>query len=135
QHIATTLVTSKMAENVSRQNGPVTVQKQIALEQGIIVPQDTCHTIMHQNDPAGAEVCFPGKKSKKVCGHLTGIGILQEIHADSHEKLNWKALRMGTVSLDIYGMHDHASGHILMNDIVPNAQCRFTVGHLYLDLV
>ncbi|KAJ7587663.1 hypothetical protein C8J56DRAFT_755910, partial [Mycena floridula] len=102
--IATTLVTSKMAENVSRQNGPVTVQKQIALEQGIIVPWDTCDTIMHQNGPTGAEVRFPGKKSKKVHGHLTGIGLLQEIYADGHEKLDWRALRTGTVSLNVYGM-------------------------------
>ncbi|KAJ7587720.1 hypothetical protein C8J56DRAFT_1050959 [Mycena floridula] len=50
-----------MAENVSRQNGPVTVQKQITLEQGIIVPQDTCRTIM-QNDPTGAEELEYSKK-------------------------------------------------------------------------
>ncbi|KAJ7573522.1 hypothetical protein C8J56DRAFT_1066023 [Mycena floridula] len=135
-HIATGLITEKMVANVSCQNGPVTVQKQIALEHGIIIPRDTCRNIMLANDPDGAEVRYPGRKNaKKVRGHLTGIGVLQEVHADGHEELNWKALRMGMVSLDIYGIRDHCSGRILMNDVVLNAHCRFTVGHLYLDLV
>ncbi|KAJ7590443.1 hypothetical protein C8J56DRAFT_888594 [Mycena floridula] len=100
-HIATGLITEKMVANVSHQNGPVMVQKQIALEHGIIIPCDTCHNIMLANDPDGAEVHYPGRKNaKKVCGHLTRIGVLQEVHADGHEKLNWKALRMGTVTVD-----------------------------------
>ncbi|KAF9257300.1 hypothetical protein L218DRAFT_879756, partial [Marasmius fiardii PR-910] len=61
-------------------------------------------------------------------------GIYQEIHADGHEKLNSKALRMGEVSIDQYGMRCHTSGYILLQQAVPNAPCESTVAHLYLDL-
>lgn len=64
-----------------------------------------------------------------------GSGVFQEVHCDGHEKLNTKALRMGPVSIDIYGMRCHSSGKLLHYTVVPNARCSSTVGHIYLDFV
>ncbi|KAF9255698.1 hypothetical protein L218DRAFT_1032873, partial [Marasmius fiardii PR-910] len=83
-----------------------------------------------------SEARFPGKKVPRPRGNLKlGDGIYQEIHADGHEKLNSKALRMGEVSIDQYGMRCHTSGYILLQQAVPNARCESTVAHLYLDLI
>ncbi|KAJ7932261.1 hypothetical protein B0H13DRAFT_1593476, partial [Mycena leptocephala] len=62
---------------------------------------------------------------------LTDTGIYYEIHFDGHEKLNFKALRIGPVGIDIYGSRCHSSSKM----VVPNARCSSTVGHYYLDLV
>ncbi|KAF7345210.1 hypothetical protein MSAN_01897500 [Mycena sanguinolenta] len=58
-----------------------------------------------------------------------------EIHLDGHEKLNFKALRMGRASIDMYGGRCHGSGYIVHLAVVPNARCPSTIGHSYLDLV
>ncbi|KAJ6614263.1 hypothetical protein B0H10DRAFT_2266519 [Mycena sp. CBHHK59/15] len=58
-----------------------------------------------------------------------------EIHFDGHEKLNFKALRMGPVGIDIYGSRCHSSSKMIKFLVVPNARCSSTVGHYYLDLV
>ncbi|KAJ6454096.1 hypothetical protein C8R47DRAFT_943016, partial [Mycena vitilis] len=56
-------------------------------------------------------------------------------HFDGHEKLNFKALRMGHVGVDIYGARCHSSSKMVKFLVVPNARCSSTVGHYYLDLV
>ncbi|KAJ7197696.1 hypothetical protein C8J57DRAFT_1018632, partial [Mycena rebaudengoi] len=66
---------------------------------------------------------------------LTDTAVYYEIHFDGHEKLNFKALRMGRASVDMYGGRCHGSDYIVHMTVVPNARCAFTVGHLYLDLV
>ncbi|KAJ7269124.1 hypothetical protein C8J57DRAFT_1066839, partial [Mycena rebaudengoi] len=66
---------------------------------------------------------------------LTDTAVYYEIHLDGHEKLNFKALRMGRASVDMYGGRCHGSDYIVHMTVVPNARCAFTVGHLYLDLV
>jgi hypothetical protein len=97
---------------------------------------DTVREIMKDNYPHGAEIRFPGKKKLPPRGQLLiGRGVFQEVHCDGHEKLNAKALRMGPVSIDMYGMRCHSSGKVLHMEVVPNARCSSTVGHLYLDFV
>jgi hypothetical protein len=87
-------------------------------------------------DPDGAEARFPGRRRQpKARGHLTDTGIYYEVHLDGHEKLNFKALRMGPVGIDIYGSRCHSSSKMVKFLVVPNARCSSTVGHFYLDLV
>lgn len=91
---------------------------------------------MHDNFPDGFELRFPGRnKVPKKRGHLDGRGVFLELHCDGHEKLNTKALQMGPVGIDIYGMRCHASGMIIIESVVPNARCESTIGHCYLDMV
>ncbi|KAJ7145060.1 hypothetical protein C8R43DRAFT_953510 [Mycena crocata] len=136
QHIASTLVAEAMASNVSSRNGPQTVQTQISLQDGIKIPRDTVRRLMADIDPDGAEARFPGRRREpKKRGHLTDTGIYYELHFDGHEKLNFKALRMGRVGIDIYGARCHSSSKMVKFLVVPNARCSSTVGHYYLDLV
>jgi hypothetical protein len=87
-------------------------------------------------DPDGAEARFPGRRRQpKKRGHLTDTGVYYELHFDGHEKLNFKALRMGPVGIDIYGSRCHSSSKMIKFLAVPNARCSSTVGHYYLDLV
>ncbi|KAJ7854451.1 hypothetical protein B0H13DRAFT_1903645 [Mycena leptocephala] len=79
-HIASTLTAGVMMNNVSSCNGPRTVQNQISLQDGIKIP----------------------RRQPKQRGHLTDTGVYYEIHFDGHEKLNFKALRMGPVGIEIY---------------------------------
>jgi hypothetical protein len=91
---------------------------------------------MAEIDPDGAETRFPGRKRQpKQRGHLTDTGVYYELHFDGHEKLNFKALRMGPVGIDIYGSRCHSSSQMVKFMAVPNARCSSTVGHYYLDLV
>ncbi|KAJ7260158.1 hypothetical protein C8J57DRAFT_1637757 [Mycena rebaudengoi] len=135
-HIASTLVAEATMNNVSSRNGPQTVQNQISLQDGIKIPRDTVRRIMADIDPDGAEVRFPGRRRQpKQRGHLTDTGVYYELHFDGHEKLNFKALRMGPVGIDIYGSRCHSSSKLVKFLVVPNARCSSTVGHYYLDLV
>ncbi|KAJ7331314.1 hypothetical protein DFH08DRAFT_708282, partial [Mycena albidolilacea] len=52
-----------------------------------------------------------------------------------HEKLNFKALWMGPVGINIYGSRCHSSSQMVKFMAFPNARCSSTVGHYYLDLV
>lgn len=93
---------------------------------------------MLQSDPEGFDFRDPTQKVKvpQCKGHLTGLGVFEELHLDGHEKLNWKALGLGRdVGIDIYGMKDHSSGTVVAEYVVPNARCEDTVAHCYLDMV
>lgn len=91
---------------------------------------------MHEEAPDGAELRDPaGKRKKKLRGHLTGIGIWQECHADGHEKLAKQALRMGGVGIPIYGIREHGSGAFALLKAVPNDRDECTIGHVYLDFI
>jgi hypothetical protein len=91
---------------------------------------------MSDIDPDGAEARFPGRRHQpKKRGHLTDTGVYFELHFDGHEKLNFKALRMGPVGIDIYGSRCHSSSKMVKFLVVPNSRCSSTVGHYYLDLV
>ncbi|KAJ7768663.1 hypothetical protein DFH07DRAFT_866812 [Mycena maculata] len=124
-HIASTLIVEVITNNVSSRNGPRTVQNQISLQDGTKIPRDTVRRLMADIDPDGAEARFPGRRRQpKRRGHLTDTG-----------KLNFKALRMGPVGIDIYGSRCHSSSRMVKFLVVPNARCSSTVGHYYLDLV
>ncbi|KAF7325456.1 hypothetical protein MKEN_00393900 [Mycena kentingensis (nom. inval.)] len=134
-HIATTLVANQMAENVTGMNGPTTIQNRVALVDGVILPRGLVRQIMQALDPNGAARRFPSKRPPKDRSTLTDSAVYYEVHSDGHEKLNFKALRMGRASIDMYGKRDHGSGAVLLLSVVPNARCGATVGHLYLDMV
>ncbi|KAF7338929.1 hypothetical protein MVEN_01969000 [Mycena venus] len=135
-HISATLVAEVMMNNVSSRNGPRTIQTQISLQHGVKIPRDTVRRVMLDLDPDGAEARFPGcRRQPKQRGHLTDTGVFYELHFDGHEKLNFKALRMGPVGIDIYGARCHSSSKMVKFLVVPNARCSSTVGHYYLDLV
>ncbi|KAJ6596378.1 hypothetical protein DFH09DRAFT_1244311 [Mycena vulgaris] len=136
EHIASTLVAEVMTSNVSSRNGPQTIQTQISLQDSIKIPRDTVRRLMADIDPDSAETRYPGRRRQsKQRGHLTDTGVYYELHFDGHEKLNFKALRMGPVGIDIYGSRCHSSSTMVKFLVVPNARCSSTVGHYYLDLV
>lgn len=98
--------------------------------------RDTVRRLMADIDPNGAEARFPGRRRQpKQRGHLTDTGVYYEVHFDGHEKLNFKALQMGPVGIDIYGSRCHSSSKMVKFLVGPNAHCSSTVGHYYLDLV
>ncbi|KAJ6624691.1 hypothetical protein B0H10DRAFT_2174430 [Mycena sp. CBHHK59/15] len=123
-HIASTLIAEAITNNVSSRNGPQTIQNQISRQDGIKIP-----SLMADIDPGGTEARFPGHRHQpKQRGHLTDTGVY-EIHFDGHEKLNFKALRMGPVGIDIYGSRCHSSSKMIKFLIVPNGGSE--TGELY----
>ncbi|KAJ7216710.1 hypothetical protein C8J57DRAFT_1599991 [Mycena rebaudengoi] len=134
-HISRSLISKQMAENPTGTNGPNTIQKRVELIEGIPLARDLFHEIMHVLDPGGSQRRFPTKRTRKPRTVLTDVAVFYEIHLDGHEKLNFKALRMGKASIDVYGGKCHGSGYIVLMEVVPNARCGITCGHLYLDLV
>ncbi|KAK7014509.1 hypothetical protein R3P38DRAFT_2638165 [Favolaschia claudopus] len=136
EHISATIIGEVISDNASSRKGPGTVQTQIAREHGVKIPRDTVRRLMADLDPGGAEIRYPGRnRTPKQRGHLTDTGVYYEVHFDGHEKLNFKALRMGRVGIDIYGSRCHSSSRMIKFLTVPNARCSSTVGHYYLDLV
>ncbi|KAJ7093607.1 hypothetical protein C8R44DRAFT_645917 [Mycena epipterygia] len=101
-----------------------------------ISSRDTVHWVMFNLDLDGAKARFPGcRHQPKQCGHLTDTRVFYELHFDGHEKLNFKALQMGPVGIDIYGARCHSSSKMVKFLVVPNGCCSSMVGHYYLDLV
>ncbi|KAE9403507.1 hypothetical protein BT96DRAFT_990167 [Gymnopus androsaceus JB14] len=124
--VATTAISTAVAGDIGGRNGPSTIQQTI----------DTVQKVMKANFPHGTESRFPGKHTKRLRGHLViGSGVFQEVHCDGHEKLNSKALCLGSVNIDMYGMQCHSSGKVLHDIFVPNTRCSSTIGHIYLDFV
>jgi hypothetical protein len=69
---------------------------------------------MSDLDPDRAEARFPGRRRQlKKRGHLTDTGVYYGLHFDGHEKLNFKALRMGPVGIDIYGSRYYSSSRMV----------------------
>ncbi|KAJ7588666.1 hypothetical protein C8J56DRAFT_785419 [Mycena floridula] len=134
--VATSIVSEIVTRDVRQGQGPTTVQRLAALQHNALLPRSMVREVMQAIAPGGADIRRPGKRrALKPRGALNGIGIFQEIHADGHEKLSEKALKMGAgIGIDVYGMRDHI-GKVLMMKVVPNARCSTTVGHLYLDMV
>jgi hypothetical protein len=142
-----------MAENVTGTNGPNTIQKRIVLQDGVPLARQVYWSLlrssisafavfraivrgtMHALDPGDPARRFPSKRPPKVRSTLTNSAVYYEVHLDGHAKLNFKALRMGRASIDMYGGRWHGSGYIVHLTVVPNARWAFTIGHLYLDLV
>ncbi|KAJ7790815.1 hypothetical protein B0H14DRAFT_2625637 [Mycena olivaceomarginata] len=134
-HILRSLISKQMAENPTGTNGPNTIQKCVEIIEGVALPRGLVCETMHALDPSGSQRHFPTKCTCKPCTVLTDVAIFYEIHLDGHEKLNFKALQMGTTSIDVYGGKCHGSGYIVLMDVIPNARCGIMCGYLYLDLV
>ncbi|KAL0578180.1 hypothetical protein V5O48_003811 [Marasmius crinis-equi] len=132
--VVITAVCSAAGSDIACQNGPNSIRDQIRQNRRMLIPRDTVRTIMHDNFPNGADLRFPGKHVPRRRGTLKiGRGVHQEVHCDGHEKLSSKALRMGSVGIDIYGMRCHTSGRILHEVAIPHSRCSSTIGHVYLD--
>ncbi|KAL0062901.1 hypothetical protein AAF712_010222 [Marasmius tenuissimus] len=106
--VATTTVSTIMSKDLAARNGPNTIQHILRRQHNCYVPRDTIRRIARKIFPHGSEARYPGKKAP--------------------------TLRMG-VSIDIYGARCHTSGVVLLDEVVPNARCSSTIGHLYLDMV
>jgi hypothetical protein len=153
EHICTTLITKQMAENVTGINRPNTIQKGIALQDGVLIARQVYWSLLHSSvsvftifsakvrrtmhalDPGGPARRFPSKRPPKVRSTFTDSAVYYELHLDGHERLNFKALRIGSASINMYGGRCQGSGYIVHLTVVPNARCAFPAGHLYLDLV
>ena len=86
--------------------------------------------------PEGFNIRYPGNKhTKPHRTPLDALGPLQEISADGHEKLDAKALQMGTLSLPIYVYRDKWSGYIVKLAVIPDARKAGALGHVFLDLM
>jgi hypothetical protein len=91
-------------------NGPNTIQKRIALQDGVPIARQVYWSLlrssisvftvfraivrgtMHALDPSGPAHRFPSKQPPKVRSTLTDSVVYYEAHLDGHEKLNFKAL-------------------------------------------
>ncbi|KAH8796254.1 hypothetical protein DL96DRAFT_1721903 [Flagelloscypha sp. PMI_526] len=125
-----------MRLDLAKNNGPDYIKIQL-LRRGLIVPVDRITRIMKTIDPDGFIHRFPSKKPKYRIHRtpLVSIGPFHEIHIDGHEKLERKALRMGSVSLPIYGWRDKFSGDIVKMDVVPDCRSLGAVAYLFLDFL
>lgn len=93
--------------------------------------QAVCHTYA----PDQLDACCLGKR---VIWHGTLYcpGVFAEVAADGHDKLNSQGLlRMGSVSLPVYGICNQFSHAILHLVVVPNNRLATMIGHVYLDFV
>lgn len=64
---------------------------------------------------------------------LTSPGVNYEWSSDGHEKLEWKGLRMGIVSIPIHVIREKFTGYIISLRVVPDARDQSQVAHLFLD--
>jgi hypothetical protein len=90
---------------------------------------------MKDNAPGSSKARYPGNKEKIIRKNLTAQGVFQELHFDGHEKLATAALRMGPISISVYGARDKGSGIVPILVAVPDARQSLVVGHIYLDLI
>ncbi|KIY61139.1 hypothetical protein CYLTODRAFT_480210 [Cylindrobasidium torrendii FP15055 ss-10] len=131
-----TLVSEVKETDMFGQNGPNMLQQRISDKYGIQLPRRILRTADQIVDPNGAARRQGGIRRQPVSRQpLISMGPFNEFHADGHEKLNSKALRMGAnLGMDIYGIRDKASSAIVLLQVVPNARLSDTVSNLYLDL-
>ncbi|KAJ7363723.1 hypothetical protein DFH08DRAFT_681566, partial [Mycena albidolilacea] len=134
-YVATTLIATQMAENPTGMNDPAC---QVSFLCSILLSSNSIRSIvcstMRALDPGGPAHRFPAKRPTKVRSTLTDCAVYYEVHVDGHEKLNFKALRMGRAGIDIYGARCDGSEFVLRMSVVPNVHCAATVGHFSLDL-
>ena len=63
------------------------------------------------------------------------VGPFHQVHVDGHEKMNHLALKLGNITLPIYGARDQFSSKVLLLITAPNVRFADAAGHFYLDLV
>ena len=92
--------------------------------------------ILHDHFDREFDRRFPGKARQAIPRvPLDCIGPMHQVHIDGHEKLSSQALRLGTVTLPIYGYRDLWGGLIFTLVVLPNVRFTSTCAHLYLDFV
>jgi hypothetical protein len=84
--------------------------------------------------PEGLAARFPGARAIKR-SPLSAVGPFHQDHSDGHDKLNSQALRMGNVSLPIYGIKDQWTSFFKHLVTIPNNRLATTIGHVHLDCV
>lgn len=90
---------------------------------------------MKANANDGFQYRWAGRRKKLLRKNLVSLGVFHEVNMDGHEKLSSQALKMGPVSIPIYGIRDKWSGALLRLVCVPNARYAVAIGHIYLDFV
>ncbi|EIN11852.1 hypothetical protein PUNSTDRAFT_63217 [Punctularia strigosozonata HHB-11173 SS5] len=132
---ATTLVCEKMVEDAHGGRGPNSIKTQLALE-GNPLPRSIIRSVMHAHHPEGAALRYPGGRTKvKQRGFLRAFGPFHEWHADGHEKLSSKALRIGPVGMGIYGITDKWTRQIIHTKCYPDVRHAAAVGHILADTI
>ncbi|KAJ2936135.1 hypothetical protein H1R20_g959, partial [Candolleomyces eurysporus] len=102
----------------------------------ILIPWDQMRALVRALAPEGFLKRQPGSKQQDIARvALVSIGLFHEVSADGHEKLNGQALRMGDISLPIYGYHDKWSGYLLKLLVLPDSRNAAPLAHVYLDLI
>lgn len=92
--------------------------------------------VMRELAPEGFDIRYPG--NKHTGPHRTAldaVGPFQEVSSDGHEKLDAKALKMGSISLPFYTYREKWSGFILKLVVLPDARKAGALGHVFLDLM
>ncbi|KAF7289317.1 hypothetical protein MIND_01393600 [Mycena indigotica] len=74
-HIARSLIAKQMAENPTGTNGPNTIQKRVALLDGVPLARGFVRDAMCTLDPAGPSRRFPVKRSRKPRTALTDVAV------------------------------------------------------------
>lgn len=90
--------------------------------------------IMLELCPDGFDKRFPGIL-RIARSPLVALGPFHEVSGDGHDKLNSQALRMGPISLPLYGVKDKWSDMCPYLVVVPNNREEAAVAHMYLDFV
>ncbi|KAI1785490.1 hypothetical protein LXA43DRAFT_1100273 [Ganoderma leucocontextum] len=108
--------------------------RQRLANKGISVTRDELRAVLHDHFEHEFDRRFPGKDRAAIPRvPLDCIGPMHQVHVDGHEKLSSQALRLGTVSLPIYGYRDLWGGFVLVLVVLPNVRLASTCAHLHLD--
>ncbi|KAI1794272.1 hypothetical protein LXA43DRAFT_883738, partial [Ganoderma leucocontextum] len=96
--------------------------------------RDELRAILHDHFDHEFDRRFPGRSRDLIPRvPLDCIGPMHQVHVDGHEKLSSQALRLGTVTLPIYGYKDLWGGYVLDLVVLPNVRLASTCAHLHLD--
>ena len=97
---------------------------------------DELRAVLHDHFDHEFDRRFPGRVRDAIPRtSLNCIGPMHQVHVDGHEKLSSQALRLGTVTLPIYGYRDLWGGFVFRLVVLPNVRLASTCAHLYLDFV
>jgi hypothetical protein len=149
--MAAQAIADEVDKDTAQQNGPNYVKSKLK-DKLIMVPRSvlrnivqssilmifrhTVRSVMHEWFPEGPEIRFPGHNKTKILRRpLSALGPFHEVSSDGHEKLGTQALKMGDISLPIYGWKDKWTAYLLKLNVVPESRTNAAIGHLFLDFV
>ncbi|KAI0739762.1 hypothetical protein C8Q80DRAFT_1274789 [Daedaleopsis nitida] len=102
----------------------------------VLIPRDNLRAICHDHFDHEFNGRFPGVSREELArSTLDCLGPFHQQHVDGHEKLTKFALRIGSVTLPIYGWKDQYSSFLLLLLTAPNIRLAAACGHFYLDFV